>query len=655
MPTESGCKSMESKMAGEKVVGATQHGCGRAPEGALDVGGQGMGLGDQTRPHGAGLAHGELRLLVAEPQEVVSDASDDGEEVELPLVAGNLSLRMVAMGKRDSASTMEELNIESLDWKDKRGTKGKGLRARFQSDRQLRSSIFLKNSFQVLLVGNSNQHISLSISHPWLLGPMIFSFVLAMCTIEGRQELWANLLSDKPQALPWCIGGDFNVIVDATEKRGGRPFAMAEGVDFLAFMEEAEVFDAGFSGSSFTWCNNRRGRTRIWKRLYQFHINGESADLASAISVVHLARHPSDHAPLKISFAMRLDNGPRPFRFLNWNKQHFGNVGTTVREAEARLGKVEGNAVNSKLEEDTEELHRAQADLNRVLAIEKQFWRQKARVKWLNCGDRNTRFFQAVVKQRRVQGAIHRVKDSTETWVDKDNDIAKAAIEYFLDLFSRSMDSRTGGLMHLIPKVVKGEENELLAAVSNIEEVRRLVCTMDEDSAAGLDGFTGKFFSFAWDVIAQDVHRAIASFFCRSELSRFITSTSIVLLPKVLSPQDFSKFRPISLCNFFNKLLSRILELMSAIGKKARGGNVALKLDMTKAYNRMPWRYIVTMLRAFGFCEQFIDMVWRLISNVWFSIIINGTAHGYFKSNRGLRRGDLLSPVLFIRRCYREG
>lgn len=41
-------------------------------------------------------------------------------------------------------------------------------------------------------------------------------------------------------------------------------------------------------------------------------------------------------------------------------------------------------------------------------------------------------------------------------------------------------------------------------------------------------------------------------------------------------------------------------------------------------------------------------MVWRLISNVWFSVIINGESFGFFKSTRGLRQGDSLSPALII-------
>nr|XP_027120563.1 uncharacterized protein LOC113737545 [Coffea arabica] len=128
---------------------------------------------------------------------------------------------------------------------------------------------------------------------------------------------------------------------------------------------------------------------------------------------------------------------------------------------------------------------------------------------------------------------------------------------------------------------------------------------MDGDSAAGPDGFTRKFFMKAWEVVAHDVYKMVVSFFCGAELSRFITATSIVLLPKVMNPKDFTQFCPISVSNFLNKVISRILvgklsgvlprlispqqsgfvkgrsitdnyllgqELMSEMGRKCRGG-----------------------------------------------------------------------------------
>lgn len=63
----------------------------------------------------------------------------------------------------------------------------------------------------------------------------------------------------------------------------------------------------------------------------------------------------------------------------------------------------------------------------------------------------------------------------------------------------------------------------------------------------------------AWEIIVDDVLDAICSFFGDAALSRSITATSIVLVPKGKSPQDFSQFRPISLCTFVNKIISKLL------------------------------------------------------------------------------------------------
>lgn len=42
------------------------------------------------------------------------------------------------------------------------------------------------------------------------------------------------------------------------------------------------------------------------------------------------------------------------------------------------------------------------------------------------------------------------------------------------------------------------------------------------------------------------------------------------------------------------------------------------------------------------------SLVWRIMSNNWYSIIINGDRHGFFHSTRGLKQGDPLSPAIFI-------
>ncbi|XP_070028777.1 putative mitochondrial protein AtMg01250 [Nicotiana tabacum] len=69
---------------------------------------------------------------------------------------------------------------------------------------------------------------------------------------------------------------------------------------------------------------------------------------------------------------------------------------------------------------------------------------------------------------------------------------------------------------------------------------------------------------------------------------------------------------------------------------------------MEKTYDRVSWKYLLHVLRRMGFAKCFINMVWDLIANNWYSVLINSQASGFFHSTRGVKQGDPLSPALFI-------
>ena len=76
--------------------------------------------------------------------------------------------------------------------------------------------------------------------------------------------------------------------------------------------------------------------------------------------------------------------------------------------------------------------------------------------------------------------------------------------------------------------------------------------------------------------------------------------------------------------------------------------SLVLKIDLSKAYDRVNWTYLLVIMSKMGFSVPFITWVMSSITSVSFAVLINGVASPFFRSGRGLRQGCPLAPLLFL-------
>lgn len=89
-------------------------------------------------------------------------------------------------------------------------------------------------------------------------------------------------------------------------------------------------------------------------------------------------------------------------------------------------------------------------------------------------------------------------------------------------------------------------------------------------------------------------------------------------------------------------------ELVKGYNRKYNTPRCMLKIDLTKAYDSINWRFLLRVMEEIEFPNRFINWSSAYITTVSYSVVVNGKPILAFQATKGLRQRDPLSPYLFV-------
>lgn len=203
-----------------------------------------------------------------------------------------------------------------------------------------------------------------------------------------------------------------------------------------------------------------------------------------------------------------------------------------------------------------------------------------------------------------------------------DYEIRSRIVNYFSSLFFNSGPRSFEEILSPVSLCISEEMNKSLCSPMLNPDIHAAAFQLGDSKTPGPDGFSGCFFHKNWNLVGDNACKAIRGFFNGQFFLKEINQTFIAMITKVNSPFDISQFQPISLWNFLYKIIAKTLanrlnpilkkiitpnqavfvpgrliqdSIVVAheafhflnIKKKGRKQDLAFKIDLSKAYDRV--------------------------------------------------------------------
>ncbi|PKU79523.1 Putative ribonuclease H protein [Dendrobium catenatum] len=376
------------------------------------------------------------------------------------------------------------------------------------------------------------------------------------------------------------------------------------------------------------------------------------------------------------SFYHSLQTLKRSLKNRNWaSSSHLSNVILEIKSKQHQcLVQLQSLPLDKTLNQNLK-------NINEELATMQNYWTswiaQRAKVLCLTKGEDDLGFLYAHIRSRNNRNNIKEIY-TLDGHFTKFNDISTAIIKHIEGLFNTSIPHSQQLCQIPQGKLITPLMSCKLISPLTFDEARKAVFDGNENTAPGPDGFTYGFYRKTWHLIGLQVYNAVANFFSTGSMPKGVKATAIALIPKTSHASNISDFRSISLCNVLYKIVAKVIanrmkEILPFIIHESQSGFIAnrcstnniilaaellrdfkgnkklfcAKLDVKKAFDTISREYILDRLLLKGFPEKFVTWIKGCISDVHFSICLNGSLEGFFNSSSGLRQGCPLSPLLF--------
>jgi hypothetical protein len=320
-------------------------------------------------------------------------------------------------------------------------------------------------------------------------------------------------------------------------------------------------------------------------------------------------------------------------------------------------------------------------DIEKLKEEESQRLIFRSRAKWSELGEKSTKYFYNLVKERQAKMIIRKIVSNGYSFYKQD-EISKAIEKFYTQLYEKQPNlkpAEESPFLQDLPQLTDVQKDYLNSNLT-LKELEDSLKTCNE-SAPGYDGITYKTYKHLWHILGQFILDSWLYSMQIGETSQSQRLSIITLLEK--KGKDRSKIenlRPISLSNCDikictkaiairtntvldsiigatqtgyvpgrqvndnNRLIEEVVNQYESIKKKA----YLITLDAQKAFDSVDHRYLISCLKAFNFPDTYLSQVKTIYSNLTASVLVNGYVTEKFDIKQSVKQGDALSCSLFI-------